>query len=563
MALLVAVVMVVANLFEPLTVDDVCHHYYAEQVARDPLHPFEFTTVWHQRPVAAWTVMVAPVNSYYWAPGLLLCDALLPPEWQTVGWHLWYLPVYFLFCRSLLALLRRWVKRGSGTMLCAIALGGAVLPGLNLLLEVPMLSLGLAGLVVVLRAMDRRSVPLALCAGALWGLAFQTKYSAMAFFAPWFLQALLRWRWREFVIGGVTAAAVALGIEGLVSLSHGGGSYFLEQLQLSQIRSWSQLIRGMFVQVGGLGAPAALLGLLGLGAPRWVFRAALAIYGGGLLTVAMLTDPERRSLAEGAPDSIAYLLMALLTWSVLLAVFAVLLRGGLGGLRGLRVVGTRRIRLFLVCWFVAEVASSFVVSPFPAARRVLMVVVAATVAAGWLAVRRVGVNGAVRGVAVGSVALGLLLQAIDYLEGYAWVQAARDTRTWWSEHAPEHKLYYTGGWGFEFYAPRAGLPPFLRGETVLEPGDLIAVGSIDGSENPWFEWSDKLEEVTTLSCGTDGFPLSTQFCYYSGRRPVDHQYGPRFVVWIVRATERLPSSDLVVRPDQWHTPSQVREMNRR
>ena len=43
-ALLVAVAMVLANLFEPLTVDDCAHHYYAEQVARHPTAPFEFTS---------------------------------------------------------------------------------------------------------------------------------------------------------------------------------------------------------------------------------------------------------------------------------------------------------------------------------------------------------------------------------------------------------------------------------------------------------------------------------------------------------------------------------------
>src|SRR5690606_4759466 len=126
-----------------------------------------------------------------------------------------------------------------------------------------------------------------------------TKYSAMAFFAPWFLQALLHRRWREFLVGGATAAAVALGIEGLVALSHGGGSYFLQQLQLSQIRSWSELLRGMFVQVGGLAAPAAMRALLGLRAPRWLLVAASTIYLGGLTAVALLGDAQRGSLTDG------------------------------------------------------------------------------------------------------------------------------------------------------------------------------------------------------------------------------------------------------------------------
>lgn len=92
-----------ANLFEPVSVDDVCHHYYAEQVQNAPFAPMCWLGDW------------------------------------------------------------------------GLALGPAVLPGLNLMLEVPMLSLGLSSLVVLQRAFDRRSVSLAIAAGVLWGLALQTK----------------------------------------------------------------------------------------------------------------------------------------------------------------------------------------------------------------------------------------------------------------------------------------------------------------------------------------------------------------------------------------------------
>ena len=41
-ALLLALIMSAANLFEPVAADDVCHHYYAEQVLKQPLQPFGF-----------------------------------------------------------------------------------------------------------------------------------------------------------------------------------------------------------------------------------------------------------------------------------------------------------------------------------------------------------------------------------------------------------------------------------------------------------------------------------------------------------------------------------------
>ncbi|MCK5944274.1 MAG: hypothetical protein KAI24_19965, partial [Planctomycetes bacterium] len=322
-ALLLAFAMNAANLLEPVTVDDVCHHYYAAQVAADPLHPYEFEPVWHQKPVPGWTIMVAPVHSYYWAPGIWLFGD------SVVGWHLWFLPVQWLFCWSLLTLLHRWLRRGAVAVTVTIALGAAVLPGLNLMLEVPMLALGLTGVVWLQRAFDRRALGAAVVAGALWGLALQTKYSAMGFLPVWCLLALLRWRLREWGVGVVAAAATALAIEGLLSLSHGGGSYFLQQLSYAQVREWDHLLKGMFQHVGLLAMPATLLALLGWGArPRTVMVVACC-YAVGVLVVGLCPDEHGHTLADGAPDSIAYVTMSAVTWSVMGVTLLRLLTSGL------------------------------------------------------------------------------------------------------------------------------------------------------------------------------------------------------------------------------------------
>jgi len=546
-ALLLAVVMNAANLFEPVTVDDVCHHYYAAQVAADPTAPYEFEPVWHQKPVPGWTIMVAPVHSYYWAPGIWLFGD------SVVGWHLWFLPVQWLFCFSLLSLLQRWLRRGAVALTATLALGPAVLPGLNLMLEIPMLALGLTSLVWLQRAFDRRAIAPAIVAGVFWGLAFQTKYSAMAFFPPWFLLALLRWRWREWAVGFAATVATALAIEGLLSWSHGGGSYFMQQLSYTQVREWDHLFKGMFQQVGVLAMPGALLALVGWGVRRGVRIAVASVYVLGLLVVGLIPDDGLRTLADGAPDSIAYVTMSALTWAVIGVSLWRLLVSGLRGVRGLRVSGSRAMRLFLVAWCVCEIISSFVVSPFPAARRVLMVVVAFTVAGGWLAVRRAGTAAAVRAIACGAALLGCFVQAVDYVEGYAWIDAAEGTAAYARERHPGAKIYFTGGWGFEYYAPRAGLQPLLEDRVLLEAGDLVAAGSIDGVETEWFEPDERLELIDELPFGVDGLPWSTQFCYYSGQRPLDGQVGARFVVRILRATERLHTRDLKTIRDLWES----------
>ena len=551
-AFVIALVMNLSNLWEPLAVDDVCHQYYAEQVSKDPLHPFEFDLVWHQKPVPAWDVMVAPVNSYYWAPAILLFGGAA--NGSTVGWKLWYLPVQFLFCWSLLLLLRRVAPRTAPALLAMLALGPAVLPGVKLMLEVPMLSLGFTSLVLLLRACDRRSLLSAALGGLVWGLAFQTKYSAMGFFGPWLLVAVFRGAWPQFLVGFVCAAGTALGIEGLLSLSHGGGSYFMRQLELTQVRDWVHNVRGMYSQVGMLAAPVAFLALSVLGAKGWMRWLFLALFAGALVVVGMVH--KQRSLLEGAPDAIAYLILATATWSVIVRVLYVLVRRAL---RQVCALGCRPSSLWclgLACWVPGEVLASFVVSPFPAARRSMLVVIAFTFAVGWLMARRRGSAAVFRGVVVASVGLGFCYQGVDLLEGRAVTRVATESVARVREHAgpqAEPRIYFSGGWAFEFYAPRAGMKPFLRGVVEAKPGDYVVLGSIDGGEEPWFDinsplWNERVDYVDDIGIG-DFVPFSMQFNYYSGRRPIDGQKGARYHGWIYRVKVPFHTKELPPAPE--------------
>ncbi|HEX5050577.1 MAG TPA: hypothetical protein VFZ65_02285 [Planctomycetota bacterium] len=546
-AFYVALVMNLVNLFEPLTVDDVCHQYYAAQVAKDPLHPFEFEVPWHQRPQPAWNVMVAPVNSYYWAPAIAWFGD------SPTAWHLWYLPVHWLFCYSLLTLLRRFVREHAAPLMAAIALGPSVLPGVNLMLEVPMLALGLSGLAVLLQAFDRRSLRLAAAAGLLQGLALQTKYSAMGLFGLWFLGGLLQRRPREFLVACAVAGAVALGIEGLVALSHeGGGSYFLRQLELTQYRDWSHLVRGMFMQVGGLGVPAALLALYALRAPRWVLGGAGLLYLVAFAVVAIVPNDDDRGLGDLALDSVAYLFLSLTTWGAIAALLWRVGRAPLARLwRTRRLTPAGRTRLFFCGWAIAQIAASFVVSPFPAARRAMVVVIAMTFSAGWVAARTRRHGPGVVWICALSVALGLFYEGVDHLEGRACVACARDAAAWAKATDATAKVWFTGGWSFEFYAPRAGMLPLHAGRVAVKRGDFVVVGSIDGSETSWFEPTDKLEEVYEVKHG-DCVPYSLLFHYYSGLRPLDSQSGPRYFATIYRAKVDFHTSELVPHRDPWH-----------
>lgn len=535
-AMLVALAMTLANAFEPLTVDDVCHYYYARQVAADPLHPFGFEADWHQKPVAAWNVMVPPVHSYYWAPAIAWFGE------SPVAWRCWFLPVNFLFCWSLLCLLHRYARPHAAWLLGLFALGPSVLPAINNMLEVPMLALGLSALAVHHRAIERRSPPLAVAAGLLLGLAIQTKYSALAFFGPWILLGVLQRRPRELGLSLAAAAAVALAIEGLLSLSHGGGSYFANRLAQSAPRDWPHVLAGLFLQFGMLGMPAAFLALFALRAPRWLLLAAGLVYAIGHVVAVLVQRPDQGPYAL-AVDTANLSAMAACTWTIAAVLCWRLAAPGLRRLPDLRPQGTAAVGLFLAAWLVAEVAATLVISPFPAARRVLTVVLAFTVAAAWLAMHRRGAGTAIRCVAVTSACLGVLFQAVDFLDGRAAERAAAAAAAYARQADPKARVYFTGGWAFEFCAPRAGLAPLLQDVTSLAAGDFVVVGSIDGIEVPWFAPDPRLEPVHVVEIA-DAVPLSLSLDYYSGRRPIDGQRGPRYVARILRAKVPVPAGGL-------------------
>lgn len=535
-ALLVALLMTLANAFEPPTVDDVCHYYYARQVAAHPSQPFEFVADWHQKPIEAWNVMVPPVHSYYWAPAI----AWFPDD--PVAWRFWFLPVNWLFCWSLLCLLHRYARPHAPWLLALVALGPGVLPGLNNMLEVPMLSLGLSALALHHRAIDRRSLPLALGAGAVLGLAMQTKYSAFAFLGPWVLLGVLQRRPREMLVGLLTAAAVALGIEGLLSLSHGGGSYFANRLEQSTARDWPHVLAGLFLQFGMLGVPTAFLGLFALRAPRWTYWGAGIVYAAGHAAAAFVPGSAEGPYALSV-DTVQLSTLAACTWVIAGLVCWQLVAGAVRGLRRGWPDGDDRTGLFLAGWFAAEITATLVISPFPAARRVMTVLLAFTVAAAWLAARRTDASPAFRRAAIVGICLGGIYQAVDHLDGRAAERAAAEAFAYARATDPAAGAWFTGGWAFEFCAPRAGLRPLLLDETSLRAGDFVVVGSIDGTEVPWFHPDPRLETVHVVAIA-DGVPLSLSFGYYSGRRSIDGQRGPRYQATILRARQDVPAGSL-------------------
>ncbi len=209
-----------------------------------------------------------------------------------------------------------------------------------------------------------------------------------------------------------------------------------------------------------------------------------------------------------------------------------------------------RHTLFLTLWLGLEILGFVALTPFPAVRRVLGVGLVLTLLIGRLAARRARLlwrRGFIPWLPAGGVALALGYWALDW-HG-AWVQkTAAETAAQYIADRGGGRIWYTGHWGFQFYAERNGMRPVvprypegwttddtiaLPPATVFAPGDWLVVP--DSRLN---QQGVRLPEDCVILCGelTVGGSLSlrTVPCFYGGRTPVEHEEGSNLKVRIYR-----------------------------
>ena len=217
----------------------------------------------------------------------------------------------------------------------------------------------------------------------------------------------------------------------------------------------------------------------------------------------------------------------------------------------------RAVDWFLVLWLLLEIAAYFALSPFPAARRLLGVLVVATLLAGRLAVGRgTGVppvltqenqqagrlcHGQVRLATVVSALLGLGVALVDLREATAAQEAAERTAQYAAAESGPTWLWAT--WGVQFYGCRAGMQPLTPGRSLLHEGDLLVVAEQQGIRPDLHLDQAPLRQLHTVTAA-DGLPFRTMLCYYSGGTPLQHHTGPRLrlIVYRVRA-DFVPQSE--------------------
>ena len=532
-ALLAALALTVANSVKPLVIDDPVYVAVAQQIAAHPLDPYGFEIFWYDAPEPAMRIgTLAPVLPYWLAGSMALFGD------HPFAWKLWLFPFALALTGSLAFLLRRQAAPSLvAPVLFLVALSPAVLPSLNLMLDVPALALGLLGYALFVAAAERRDAGLALASGLALGLALQTKYTAAVYPALVLAHAAIHGRPREAALALLVAAGVFAGWEAWLMARY-GSSHFLagieRQLALKILPAvaradaeapgsaalyWTLCLLSL---LGGTAIFPALLAAVAVGARRAVVLGAALAAGLAIAAIALLPPPPifgaegffARTIAYN-PELLIFVPLGLLAAAAAIALAVRALRSG---------DATDRV---LVAWLGLEIAAYFLFSPYPAVRRVIGIGIAATLLAARATSPRAQEPEVRAGIRI-AIAGGLAVSALFFAADLSDARARRALAARIVERMPQlgadsgrETLWYTGHWELQYYLERAGLQPVIAGRSQLRPGDWLILS--EGTAPPRlsfpasrFRQEDELEAVSA-------WPWSTIPLYYDGPVPLRRQ----------------------------------------
>lgn len=540
--LLCGLVMTMVNIWKPIHLDDVIWVHFARHIAEAPLKPFDFEMPWGYGCIPAIEMWSPPVLPYWWGAGVALFG-----EWPAF-WKAWFLPFNLLFSASAFALALRFARPFAIPVGIALVLAPVVLPATNLMQDIPAASLVLASLATLLAACDRDRLSMALLAGVLLGLACLTKWSALSGFGVIGLACLLfapSWRWWVLVPG--LAAIIFVGWEAYLLVDHGQSNFLLSVSghgapDATRIKG---MVLALLTYVGALAPFIAIVGWSGV-MPR-LSLAVICVLIGVFLALVLLPEtlPIKNPLSgrEVRLDTPLLAGLGLLVWSAVLAALII----AASHARQTRHVD--RALVFLGVWVLIELMGYFLLSPFPAARRLITLLVAVSL----LTVAAEGHRlepGKVRLASAIQVVVALVFVVVDFADATRIRQAAEQVMTDQLDNAAGSTIWVKGQFGFDYYTARNGGRTPCNGD-ILQPGDLLVLHVAEEDVDARASKIANLEGSGAIFRTRDMvqpplLPLTTMgFGYYIGRRPIEGAHGALQNLAVFQINETLPWSRFV------------------
>jgi len=492
-------------LIKPVHIDDTVVLHVAANILRDPLRPFAGEFFWLEEPQPLAKVTTnPPLVSYWLAPWIALAGYR---EWVL---HLSFAPFVALLMWGMHRLATRWL--GAEWAWWAVGwlmLSPAVLPGMNLMRDVPALALLVGGLACWVEGVERRGARWLAAGALLVGLAGLAKYTALI---GVLLVALYTLQQRAYgALGWLTLALVPIAGWSALNLWADGEVHLVYLWQ--ERRGSAPLGAKLLPGVVGLGAST----LLWLGVRRrfkaalgdgWRWKVALVV-----LAAAGVVGWYHLQFA-GQPmylQSLLWLVAGVIVLGLAVGVgwfkdsppslrFPPLREGNRAGAgshtlregnpegagshtlregnpagenavppasRGNLKEGvstSQHIILFLRLWLLIALAAAVWGVPFQAMRHLLYALPPLIlILTPW-----VGRNAPLL-IAQGVLCLAVIAADYDYAVRYKRGAAA------YAEQFAGERVWYAGSWGWMFYAEQHGFRKLLPDGKGLQRGDIVII----------------------------------------------------------------------------------------
>ncbi len=535
--LMLASLLTGLNALKPVHIDDNVYIIYANEFLNHPLDPYKFN-FGSPYSNSANQLLVPPVLTYYLGTGIKLLGN------NPILFKLWLLPFGLLLVGALAKLFSRFTPGYEKELLWLTVLSPALLPSFNCMLEIPVLALGLSALVLAFNAIENSSFSMTTFAGITAGLAIETKYTGLIFLAAIFCLYVIKGRNFHAMLMTFMALAVFVSWELFIFFSQGQSHFIIHlgQRKGKFIERCFHLILPLLTQVGGLIPIVATVGLFACKfSSKLIMAITFAIFM-GFLSLAVIppqwisfSNPETGKVFLNL-SNLVYGLMAILVWGTLALVLTQLFKMNSKTIAH-SLSSDRQLNWFLVIWLILELGGYFVLSPFPAARRVLGITLVITFLIGRLLSQTTKPDSSrilIRLLTCAGVTLGTIFFTSDFLDAKANQNAAKSLAQKDWNLQPNNTHWHLTWWGLNYYADQVGLKQLILNQTLPIKGDIISAQDNEEILNELKKLTEiKLSLIEEMVTG-DSFPLRTAPHFYGGRTPIEHNLGNRVRVKVFR-----------------------------
>lgn len=377
------------------------------------------------------------------------------------------------------------------------------------------------------------SVTLAVLAGLIAGLAAQTKYTGLLTLAVIGPAAIATRQFRLGTIAGGVAIWMFFAWEAFTAIRY-GQSHFLIAWKNNET-SWPDrlawTVYGLRL-LGGVGLPLVLVGMAAATRHRGVPLLIAALNCASLAGYAWSGDrrhsvwlPPEQQVGSG------YGRWMLTVWGIA-AVGT--MAAGVG-----RLARREQHRFFrshsgwMLWWLMVEIAGFFLMSPFPAARRVIGVVSVALLLLARSTTKKVSTVTSWLA-AILSAAVGGLFALTDLADAQLEPRAVQAAVAWIRKESATGRIWYVGHWGTQEAAERAGCLPWVPHRSRAQSGDWLLVPS-SWVVQPRVDQLDADWRLMTIVSIDRRWPFRTLPPYYGGDQPIEVWPNPMIELRIYRA----------------------------